>query len=175
MLSLWRQFWPSGWRPDPRTVGMFVFGVLGIAAVGGLISAEFELTYLFTGRPPGAPSDVQGLGFQIPTAFRIVAGTDFFGAIASAVAAIGGLAIMARTRWGMPLAAVAIMVIVLAVAIVTAVEPPQGIAIVRQIVYLAGLLALLAVVIGWSPRLPKPRERPRPEARSWMEDVIDDE
>ncbi len=83
-----QRMWPRGWWPDHRTLGLLIFGFFGVSAITVLVFSGVEISQLFNLQGPNEIS-------YVPTWVRVGSGAALVGGVAQAIAALGGLALMA--------------------------------------------------------------------------------
>ena len=88
-MNALQRLWPSGWRPDQRTLGLLIVGFFGVSAVTALWYVGYYLSEALNLQTPGQISFVPSWG-------RWTSGATLVGGVADLVAACGGLALMAN-------------------------------------------------------------------------------
>ena len=142
------RMWPEGWWPEPRTLGLLIFGFFGVSAITVLVVAGAEISELLNLQGPNELT-------YTPTWVRVGSGAALVGGVAQAVAALGGLALMANLSWARVVTASGAGVAAAAVLVALLVEPfgaagPHLASVILDI-------AIIVFVMRWQPRSPRSR------------------
>ena len=124
--------------------------------------------------PPPGSANLIGIAPHYPLEVRIFDIAALASGVADVVISLGGVALMAGALGARAISATALGVAALATA-VEAIVQPRALGLAARIVQIVWLLALMCLVTGWRPRMPRwERESSSPDARSWMEDAFDE-
>lgn len=159
-----------GWAPDLATVGLLVFGFSVLSAASELLSANVALGEVFNTPPPGY-AGFPNIPFAYPVSVRVAAGSAFIVGCAAVFAAAGGLALYARVRRGAALAALALGVEA-AATVVNLIAQPHGVLMIEEILSVVWTIALICLLTGFRPSLPRPTNVGPATTGSWMEETF---
>ena len=136
-------------------MGLLVLGFSVLTAASGLVVANSELAVLFNTPPPGYPTNlITGFPFQYSVAERVQAGAVFVEAIAAAVAAAGGAAMLVWATWGASVAAFALGTEAMAQATIMIVAQ-RGVLLIPAALTVLWTLTLIVLVAGFRPAIPR--------------------
>jgi hypothetical protein len=143
VLKALHRFWPQGWWPDQRTLGLLIFGFFAASAASTLAYSAPYVSLILNLQTPNESS-------YVAPWFRLTSGATLLGGAAELIAALGGLALMANLPRARVVTAAGVG-IACATVVFTLVVAPLGFGIYSLADAILDI-AIVVLVMRWQPQ-----------------------